>query len=275
MILCAGPQGCFAVAGMAEDGDVTGVHGGDCFEVIHGAAQAPGPCAEGAPFVGLSFGAVGELESVAADAVAPAFEMVGFDVAIVKGGHGVAAFQGEFQGPAGGMHATRGFGGAVVHDAHVGGGSHPAVGERDGGIFFHAGVAEVVQAEENGCGLLRGVVGHVEHQVDRRSGGVIEEAEGDQGAGGEAAHGVFTGGGGFGAEFDGQFGRVAIHEVAEVLQNLGATKGVPFVGGGDAVAVAGEQGIGQGVGGDFGFVVVAAVGGGLGGVGEEGEEQEN
>lgn len=42
----------------------------------------------------------------------------------------------------------------------------------------------------------------------------------------------------------------------------------------DAVrAVEGEQGVRQGVGEEIGLVVVAAVGGGLGGVGEEGENQ--
>ena len=107
--------------------------------------------------------------------------------------------------------------------------------------------------------------------MDLWSGGVVEEAEGDEGAGGEAAYGVLAGGGGFGAEFDGELGRVAIHEFAEILQDLAATEGGLFVGGGDAVAVTGEQGVGQGVGGDFGLVVVAAVGG-FGGVGEEGED---
>lgn len=63
---------------------------------------------------------------------------------------------------------------------------------------------------------------------------------------------------------------MAVDGGAEEFEDFGAALGAPLFGGGDGGAVLHEQGVGQGVLGNLGFVVV-----GIGGVGwaEEGEAE--
>ena len=53
LVARAGPYRRFAQTREAENRNLAGVDVGIGLEVIEGAAQSPGPCADGAPFVGL------------------------------------------------------------------------------------------------------------------------------------------------------------------------------------------------------------------------------
>jgi len=54
LIVRHGDEGCLAITGVTLQGDMPGVHGFIRFEIIEGAAGAPGPRAQGAPIVRLA-----------------------------------------------------------------------------------------------------------------------------------------------------------------------------------------------------------------------------
>ena len=100
-VLGAGPEGGFAEAGVADDSGVLGIDEGEGFEGVEHAGEAPGPGADAGPVGGVDAGG----ES-AADAVFPAVGVVGFEIAAVGGGEGVAAVNEEFEGEAGAFGAA-------------------------------------------------------------------------------------------------------------------------------------------------------------------------
>jgi hypothetical protein len=81
----AGPDRGLAEARVAEEGDVFGIHVFVLLQVVHGAAGAPAPGGDGAPFVGSGPGLPG-FEEERADAVLHAAGEIGLNLAIVDGG---------------------------------------------------------------------------------------------------------------------------------------------------------------------------------------------
>ncbi len=144
-----GPEGGFAETRVADDSDAGSV---DCvvgFQVVEGAAEAPGPSGDGAPLVGVGPDLAVAVEEWV-DAVLEAVVEVRIDVAAAHGGEGVAAVDDVFHWPTGGFGAARGCGCFVVDDAAFRFFENPGLAERDGRVGMDGLVAEEVQAEK--CG---------------------------------------------------------------------------------------------------------------------------
>lgn len=259
-VLGASPEGCFADAGMAVEDDFGRVDFLLFFEDVHGAGKTPGPGAEGAPFVCLR--GAGE-EGV--DAVFEAVVEVGIDVAVIGGDDGVAAFEDHVDGPAAGAFAAILIGGDVAF------GADPGFGNADFWVGLDGVVAVEVEAEEGGDAAFD-VVGEIDEEVHGGGVGIGAEPDSDLFAGGEAVVGGFIDFEEFGAEFDFGFGGLAVDLFGEEFEDFGAALFAPGGGVFDGGAVGEDERVGEGVGGDFRFVVVKA--GLLGGEGEGEEEQE-
>ena len=95
-----------------------------------------------------------------------------------------------------------------------------------------------------------------------RGAGIVKEPQPDKHSGGETIQRVFAGGNRFGPQPDRQFGRVAIHEIAKVAEDLSAPCGDPPRSVRYAVAVFAEERIRQSVAADLRFIVVESATGG-------------
>lgn len=176
LVLGAGPEGGFAEAGVTEDGDVTAIDGGVLFEIIEGAGESPGPGSDAAPVGGLPLSVRAIRTELGADAVFPAFGMVGFEVAAIDCGDAEAGLDDEVDGPAAGGGAAGGFCGAVVFDAFFFLVAHPALGDADIGVGLDGVIAAEVESEEGGDGSFR--VGRgIEEEVE--VGGLVVSLEVD------------------------------------------------------------------------------------------------
>ncbi|MFM1942811.1 MAG: hypothetical protein RI897_1793 [Verrucomicrobiota bacterium] len=150
---------------MTEDRDVTGIDGGVLFEVIEGAGESPGPGSDAAPVGGLPLGAGSIGAEMGADAVFPAFGVVGFEVATIDCGDAESGLDDEVDRPPAGGGAAAGFCGAVVFDAFFFLVSHPALGDADGGVGVDCMVSAEVESEEGGDGAF-GIGGGIEKQIE-------------------------------------------------------------------------------------------------------------
>src|SRR5438445_8903253 len=120
-------------------------------QIIHGAAEAPGPGRNAAPFVG-SGACLARLVPEGVDAILEAVIEIGIDVAIIDSRERVAASQELLHLPAAGFAAAGLFRGEVVGDTQLLVVAHPGTRHRDSGIGMDGLVSVKIESEESGQG---------------------------------------------------------------------------------------------------------------------------
>jgi len=211
----AGPEGGFADAGVAVDGDAAGIDVGVLGEVIHGAAEAPSPGGDGAPFAGSGFAVKGM------NAIGVAVVEVGVEVAVIDDRGAVAAGDDVVDFPTGGA-AAAGLGSAL-----------PAGGLKDRRVGVSALVAAETHAEKDGDAA--GGFGEVEQKLEGiafAGGGFVPDA--DLLANGFTAEGIGVAFAQFKTLVEGAAGVFAVHFAFEGGEDLAAV-------GRDGGKVRGEQ----------------------------------
>ncbi len=234
-------------------------------EVVERAAEAPGPEADGAPGVGC---VVDGTEEIARAVLAGVFE-VGLEVAVVGGGEAVAAREQHLDLPLIGGAAAGVVGGRDVLEFGGAFGLNPDGRGLDGGVVEDGLIAEEVEAEDDGHGMMRGGGGGGD--VDEEAHGALGlrgrcdagsgiEGEVDLLANGEAVERVLVvlDDAGVGDGVFGCGGCDAEDVLFEEAEDLGAALGGPLLRRGDGAAVGEAQRVEEGVGRNFGFVVVVA-----------------
>ena len=79
-----GPENRFSKPGYAQDRDALGIHGSIGFQIIHGAAQPPGPRCDRAPLIGSRLALAG-LQKQRAHSRLKAAGEIGINIAVVDG----------------------------------------------------------------------------------------------------------------------------------------------------------------------------------------------
>src|SRR5262245_36541022 len=108
--------------------------------MVHRAAQPPRPRSQRAPLTRTTFGPSCEFQPIAANAVAPALDVIRFDIAIIERGHAIPSLNRQLDGPRSRAGSPQRLGGAVV-DHHTLLGSHPTHWQWNGRVIVDARIA--------------------------------------------------------------------------------------------------------------------------------------
>ena len=247
-----GPKGRFAVPRMPDDRHAGGIDILVGFEVVHRAAQAPGPGRDRAPFIGGRFGlplAVKERVNAVLEAVV----VVGVDVAAVNRGEAVAVGDQHFDRP---PRCRRGAREPFCADfaAALFARLHARNGLRNQRVVADRVVALEIQPQKdrNGVGAFVGDVEQDGHEMCVALG----EIDGDLPAGGHVAQRVAVLAQDLEMQSLGAAGGFSVDLAFEQRQQFGTAFRNPRFGVSHLFAGDGCQRVGQRVGRNLRFVVV-------------------
>ena len=244
---------------MADHSDVLRVDRPVLFQIVHRAAETPGPGADGAPVVRLEDGAIAVVAQGAAQAHLPALREVRLQVAVIGRGQRVAALQNHLHLPEAGVTAARRLGRMEVDDAHLLGRTHPLLRQLDAAIGLHAMIPIKVQSQERRR-RFRDAVGQIQKEVHFRPVPLAGQKHGHFFARGLAAERLRIDGSDLEADLLRRLGTAAVDVLLEQPQQFRPAPGSPGFRVGDRGAVLHPQRIGQRVARHLGLVVVDVLG---------------
>jgi hypothetical protein len=231
------------------------VHIGIRHKIIERPGQSPRPRPDGAPVVVTPFGLRPSRTEGGADAFSPALRMVGFEVAAVDRGEGVATFQDGFDGPPARGGAAAGFSGPVVDHPACGTAPHPAGRERDPRVGVNGVVAAKVQPQER-RGRFVGLFWQIQQQVEMERAPLTERKHTNLTTPCLTLEGGVVGLPGLKVYRAAELRGAAVDLSAEEFEDLGAALVTPHPGVPNRLAAGHDPWIGEGVGRYLGLVVV-------------------